>query len=152
MKNWLITICGILFLFNYAQAQPTQIGLMCVGSGEPPIIVRANLSDETSQYFSLSQNTWKRFDFTEVRIDELILMPQRVTSKTNLLTDSYWGAKGLWKIHVDRTTLEWVTRITVDMDDNQNTIRRGSCTVHTTDEINQIAAREYSRLNNTRAF
>ena len=152
MKNWLIIICGILFLFNYAQAQPTQIGLMCVGSGEPPIIVRANLSDETSQYFSLSQNTWKRFDFTEVRIDELILMPQRVTSKTNLLTDSYWGAKGLWKIHVDRTTLVWDTLVTADIENTQLRMRTGSCTVHTPDEIYRIATREYRRLYNTRAF
>jgi hypothetical protein len=146
----ILTLFISFFLLNTSShAQTTQIGLLCVAPGEIPMIFKANLTAESSQYFSLSQGIWQSFRYTEVRIEELILMPRYSPSGVgNLLRAS----RGLGKVHVNRTTLEWETRENVDLEETGPTTRRGSCTVHTYSEIDQIAVREYSRLNNTRAF
>ena len=142
-------LIGMFLVSNLSHAQATQIGLLCVAPGETPMIFKANLTNETSQYFSLSQGTWQSFRYTEVRIEELILMPRTDSrDKTNWLGRE----RGINKVHVNRTTLEWETQETVDLEGVGPTTRRGSCTVHTYGEIDQIATREYSRLNNTRAF
>jgi hypothetical protein len=142
-------LIGMFLVSNLSHAQATQIGLLCVAPGETPMIFKANLTNETSQYFSLSQGTWQSFRYTEVRIEELILMP-----RTDSRDKTYWlgRERGINKVHVNRTTLEWETRETADLAESGVTARRGSCTVHTYGEIDQIATREYSRLNNTRAF
>ena len=142
-------LIGMFLVSNLSHAQATQIGLLCVAPGETPMIFKANLTNETSQYFSLSQGTWQSFRYTEVRIEELILMP-----RTDSRDKTYWlgRERGINKVHVNRTTLEWETQETVDLEGVGPTTRRGSCTVHTYGEIDQIATREYSRLNNAWAF
>ena len=144
-------LIGMFLVSNLSHAQATQIGLLCVAPGETPMIFKANLTNETSQYFSLSQGIWQSFRYTDVRIEELILMPRSAPYNGR----SYWldiTRRGEGKVHVNRTTLEWETLETVDLEETGPTTRRGSCTVHTYGEIDQIATREYSRLNNTRAF
>ena len=150
VKNINLALFFSTFLLsNLSHAQATQIGLLCVAPGYPPMIFKANLANENSSHFSLSQGVWKTFKYTEVRIEELILIP-----RSNSRAKNYWLAsgRGVNKVHVNRTTLEWVTKETVDLEETGQTTRRGSCTVHTYGEIDQIASREYSRLNNTRAF
>jgi hypothetical protein len=152
LKNINLTFFfSALLLSNLSHAQATQIGLLCVAPGETPMIFKANLTNEASQYFSLSQSTWINFEYTEVRLNELILMPKQGTFTKNSLLNARGSKRGWWKVHIDRTNLQLFTTVTVDLDQN-GTERAGSCTVHTYGEIDQIASREYSRLNNTRAF
>lgn len=124
---------------SLSHAQATKIELMCVAPGEPLMIFKANLTQESSQYFSLSQSTWERITYTEVKIEELILMPNVSGEKRVYLTGS-GSTRGYRKIHINRTNLQFFTNVTVDLDGN-GTTRTGSCTVHTFGEIDQIASR-----------
>ena len=81
----LALLFSALLLSNLSHAQATQIGLLCVAPGEAPMIFKANLATENSEYFSLSQGIWKSFRYTEVRIQEIILMP-----RTSSYGVSYW--------------------------------------------------------------
>ena len=141
-----ILILSLLSLAVYAQPQQA-IGLACVASNESPMIFNINLQRETATYFDLARNTWVSFTYVETRLNEIVLMPRSPYGKSFVLRQS----RGWQKVHVDRTTLEWFTQLTVDLDRNDGA-RRGNCSVHNVNEIRDVAKIEYDRLNNIRAF
>ena len=98
-----------LLLINLSHAQATQIGLLCVAPSEIPMIFKGDLANERSQYFSLSQGIWKSFAYTEVRIEELIMMPRGSSFGAGYWLTGAGASRGMGKVHVNRTTLEWET-------------------------------------------
>jgi len=151
VKN-LISIIVLTLLSTLVFSQPQSIGLTCISTNENPMMFNVDLQNERASYFDLASNNWKPFEYVSVRLEELVLMPKSIYGKEYLLTGS-GDIRGYWKIHVDRVTLEWFTLVTVNFDDNDfSTKRNGSCSLHESSEIENIARREYDRLNNIRAF
>ena len=148
----LISIISLTLLSTVVFAQPQSIGLTCISTNENPMIFNVDLQNEKASYFDLASNNWKPFEYVSVRLEEVVLMPRSAFTKASLLTGT-GERRGFWKIHVDRVTLEWFTLVTVNFDDNDfSTKRNGSCSLHESSEIENIARREYDRLNNIRAF
>jgi hypothetical protein len=148
VKN-LFAIIILLLLSSSVFAQQNRIGLTCTATNENPMMFKVVLDNESAEYFDLARNSWSTFTHVTVRIGEVVLMPLYNGGKSYTLSQQ----PGFGKIHIDRTTLEWMTRVSKDFDEiNGGVVRRGSCSVHTYGEIDSIAKREYDRLNNIRAF
>jgi len=148
--KYLIPIFLLSLLPNSLVAQQNRVGLTCSAPNENPMIFNVDLGNESATYFNFAKNNWVDFLFVTVRLNELVLMPNMVT-KSSYKSVRLDSSKGASKIHIDRTTLEWFTKLTIDFDDNGRE-RTGGCAVHDANEIADIAKREYDRLNNTRAF
>ena len=145
----LFSIIAFILLPNSVYSQQNKIGLTCTAPNEIPMIFNVDLSKESAAYFDFAKNDWRNFKFVTVRLNELVLMPDMLQGIQK--SDRLIYSKGYAKIHIDRTSLEWFTMLTIDFDSNYIG-RTGGCSVHEVNEINDIARREYDRLNNTRAF
>lgn len=150
MKH-LISIIALTLLSTAVFAQPQRIGLTCISTNENPMIFNVNIQNESASYFDLASNNWKPFQYVSIRINELVLIPRPPIFNPAYYLTGQGDLRGYWKFHVNRVTLEWFTKLTVDFDDN-GIDRKGNCSVHGASEIENIARREYDRLNNIRAF
>ena len=144
----LVAGAAVLAYSCIAVAQTNQIGLFCPEQNQLPRILYINLSDRLAEHFSLSRGVWDRDPYRpEIRIDEIVLLPDNSRSKAYILGAS----KGVFKIVISRITLELTTNLNADYKNDGN-MRQLSCSMHTVAEIREMATREYARLNTIRAF
>jgi hypothetical protein len=141
------TVFFLSFLFLTSNALAEEIGLLCPPPNTAPRIILVDIEAARSSHFSLSRGVWVTDMFQpDVRVNEIIFMPVSLNTRSFTLNTL---PKGQYKIHLNRTTLEVETRLNIDNIDVA-TMQSYSCTVYTSQEIRQIAQREFARINNTR--
>jgi hypothetical protein len=140
LKRSMALLCFTCLYSELAFGEP--VGLFCPEPNSVPRIIQIDVATTTrfgTKVYSLASGEWySPAIMSSVSIDEIKIYPLASIKYTAYLT-------------INRSSLVLLTNLNADNEITQ-TQRRYSCTVHTPQEISELASRETARINQVRQF